>query len=124
MKQTLIIPGRLPGLNEYIDAERNNKYKAAKMKRDSEDIVMFNARRCRLKAFHGAVVMKYRFYEKDRRRDKDNISSYGRKIIQDALVKSKIIRNDGWNDIAGYSDTFEVDKKNPRIEIDIEEVTS
>ena len=32
-KWRLTIPGQLPGLNEYIDAERGNKYKAATMKK-------------------------------------------------------------------------------------------
>ena len=34
----LIIPGKLPNLNDYIIAERANKYKGAKLKGESEDI--------------------------------------------------------------------------------------
>ena len=69
------------------------------------------------------VRMRYRWYEKDRRRDRDNISSFGRKVIQDALVQAHILQNDGWNEIIEFSDEFYVDKKNPRIEVEIEEVT-
>ena len=36
MKQKIIIRGSLPGLNEYINAERTNKYKGAEMKRRAE----------------------------------------------------------------------------------------
>ena len=67
------------------------------------------------------VIMHYLWVEKDRRRDKDNVSSGGRKIIQDALVKMKALKNDGWANIDSFSDAFSVDKKRPRIEIEIEE---
>lgn len=67
--------------------------------------------------------MIYRWYEKDKRRDLDNVSSFGRKVIQDALVYTGVIQNDGWKEITGFSDEFYVDKKNPRIEVEIEEVT-
>ena len=67
------------------------------------------------------VTMRYMWYEPNKRRDLDNISSFGRKVIQDALVASKVLINDGWNEIKGYSDEFYVDSKNPRIEVLIEE---
>lgn len=120
----LVIPGRLPNLNEYIEACRRNKYKANKMKKEAEDLVMLCARQ-QLRGWkaRGPVMMFYLWVEKDRRRDKDNISGYGRKIIQDALVKGKFLKNDGWNDIEGFADDFAVDKGNPRIEIVIEEIT-
>ena len=58
-------------------------------------------------------------HEKDRRRDKDNICAFGRKVIQDALVKARYLSNDGWKNIRGFEDHFEVDAKNPRIEVEI-----
>ena len=67
------------------------------------------------------VIMRYTWYEQNKRRDLDNISSFGRKVIQDALVTSKVLKNDGWDEIKGYSDEFYVDSKNPRIEVLIEE---
>lgn len=63
------------------------------------------------------VRMKYTWYEPNKRRDLDNVSSFGRKVIQDALVVSKVLKNDGWNEIKGFSDEFYVDSKNPRIEV-------
>ena len=36
MRYKLTIPGRLPGLNELIDAERSNRYKGAQLKKDAE----------------------------------------------------------------------------------------
>ena len=116
----LIIPGRLPGLNEYIDAERNNRYRAAKLKADAETLVLAIARK-QLRGWRakGPVVMHYLWVEKDRRRDKDNVSGYGRKVIQDALVKGKYLPNDNWQWISSFEDAFAVDKLHPRIEVEI-----
>jgi hypothetical protein len=36
-------------------------------------------------------------------------------------VRAKILKNDGWNDIIGFEDIFYIDKKNPRIVVEIEE---
>ena len=33
-----------------------------------------------------------------------------------------VLKNDGWDNIAGYSQYFKIDKKNPRIEVLIKEV--
>lgn len=53
------------------------------------------------------------------RRDKDNISAFGRKVIQDALVKAGYLLNDGWDNIEGFEDHFYVDAKQPRIVVEI-----
>lgn len=119
----LVIPGPLPGLNDYIAAERSHRQKAANLKRNTQRVVEMCAKK-QLRGFRpkGPVRMAYTWYERDRRRDKDNISSFGRKVIQDGLVKSGVLQNDGWANIDGFSDRFKVDKKNPRVEIEIEEI--
>ena len=48
-------------------------------------------------------------------------STFGRKDIQDTLVKMGALKNDGWENIEGFSDSFAVDKGKPRIEIEIEQ---
>lgn len=118
----LIIMGRLHGLNDYIAAERSNRYSAAGMKRQDMNLVLTYAR-VYLRGWKasGRVQMRYTWYEKNQRRDMDNVSSYGRKVIQDALVEGGYLPNDGWKNIAGFSDDFAVDKNNPRIEVEIEE---
>jgi Holliday junction resolvase RusA-like endonuclease len=119
---TLIIPGVLPGLNEYINAERRNRYQAATMKKQAEHTVMVRAKQ-QLKSvkINKPVKMQYVWVEANRKRDKDNIS-FARKFIQDALVKVGILENDGWAQIEGFEDIFMVDKDNPRIMISIMEV--
>ena len=123
MEYKLIIPGKLPGLNDYIAAERANRHKGAKMKRNNGNIVALSIRRC-LKgvSIDRPVFMKYTWIEPNRRRDKDNISSFGRKVIQDAPVNAAILKGDGWSHIDGFSDRFKVDKENPRIEVIIKEI--
>lgn len=119
----LTIPGKLPGLNEYIDAERRHRQRGASVKREAEDRVLWSAK-ASLRGWKatGPVVMHYTWYEPNRRRDKDNVSGYGRKVIQDALVKGGYLENDGWADIEGFTDAFAVDKKRPRVEVEIEEL--
>lgn len=122
MRAKLVIPLTFPGLNDYINAERTHRQKAAKMKKQYQDAVMLCIRSQRLPTFDGPVYMYYTWVEKDRRRDKDNVAAFGRKVIQDALVKAGVLENDGWANIVGFSDTFEVDKKRPRVEVEIVEV--
>lgn len=124
MKAKLILPFTFPGLNDYINAERSHRQKAAKMKKEYQDAVMLCIRSQRLPKFDGPVYMYYTWVEKDRRRDKDNIAAFGRKVIQDALVKSGYIKNDGWANVAGFSDAFAIDRDKPRVEAILVETTS
>lgn len=120
-----VVHGRLPGLNDYILAERTHRIKGAEMKAESEFIISAAiVQQIRGVRFTRPVIIRYRFFEPDRRRDKDNISGYAHKVIQDSLVRCGVIRNDGWNNIENYSDEFAIDKKNPRIEVTIREINS
>ena len=117
----LVIPFSLPGLNELIAAERQHRQKAAKLKRENQRAVEMCIRSQLRRPLREPVTMHYLWVEKDRRRDKDNVSSFGRKIIQDALVSVHTLKNDGWANIEGFTDSFATDKKRPRIEVVIEE---
>lgn len=123
MQYQLTILGRLEGLNNYTAANRTNPYKGSKMKKDAEDTVIWQIRQ-QLRGVHitKPVILKYDFYEPNKKRDLDNISSFGHKVIQDSLVKTGVLKNDGWNEITGYLDQFYCDTKNPRIEVTIVEV--
>lgn len=123
MEYLLIVPTRLNNLNDYISAERTSRYKGAEMKAQNEELVKIAIKQ-QMKGIRieEPVFMEYRWYEKNRRRDLDNISSFGRKVIQDALVHTHVLQNDGWKAIEGFSDEFFVDADNPRIEVLIREV--
>lgn len=111
----LIIPGQLPGLNEYIGALDRSRHAGAALKKTAQRTVELCAT-TQLRGFRpvGPVWMKYTWYEPNRRRDKDNVSSFGRKVIQDGLVKVGVLENDGWANV--------VDAKRPRVEVEISEV--
>ena len=64
------------------------------------------------------AYIKFHWVEKKTRRDKDNIA-FAKKFILDALQEMGILQNDGWSEILGFSDTFDVDKDNPRIEVSL-----
>lgn len=123
MEYLLIIPGVLNNLNDYIAAERVNRHKGAKMKADNGNIVVAAIKQCLSGVMiDRPVYMKYTWYEPNKRRDKDNVSSFGRKVIQDALVQCGVLKDDGWKYVVGFSDRFEVDRENPRIEVLIKEI--
>lgn len=120
MTYKFTITGTLPSLNDYIFACRKSKFQAASMKNQCERIVIAAAQKISKVRFMGEPVnIIYRWIEPNRRRDMDNISSFGRKVIQDALVKMGVLENDGWKEISGFKDEFLVDKKRPRIEVEI-----
>lgn len=123
MEYLITIPGKLNNLNDYIAAERTNRYKGANLKSENGNIVSAAVRQC-LKGVRidKPVFMHYTWYEPNKRRDLDNISSFGRKVIQDALVGAGVLKDDGWSHVVGFSDWFKVDRKNPRIEVLIREV--
>ena len=94
MEYKLIIPGRLDGLNNFIGANRSNSCAGNNMKKRNERIVRKSIESC----LHGVrienpVYMEYIWCEKDMRRDLDNISSFGRKVIQDALVNAAVLES-------------------------------
>ena len=119
----LVIPLKLHSLNEYIGACRRNPHAGAKMKRTDQDAVEWYIR-SQLKGvrINKPVTMTYKWHESNRKRDLDNISSYGRKVIQDALVECRVLADDGWKQVQGFQDEFMIDKKHPYIEVIIREV--
>ncbi|GHU60461.1 hypothetical protein AGMMS49975_29480 [Clostridia bacterium] len=122
MTYKITIPFTLPGTNQYVGENRRNKYKGNKTKRDIESMLalIFNAE-LRGVTLKTPVTLDYLWVEKNRRRDKDNIA-FAQKFIQDALVKSGKLSNDGWAEVEGFSHKFTVDKKYPRVEVEITEV--
>ena len=107
--QQLWVPGPLPGMNEIIAACKgrggNGTAYAAMKKKLTNDIAL-HVRAARLRPITRAYL-RFIWREKDKRRDPDNIAC-ARKFILDALVVAKVISNDGWGQIAGWNDAWEV----------------
>lgn len=122
MLHKITIPGRFPGMNDWVDANRRSRGQwhagNAMKQRDQREICRYIPTGLR---FRKRIFIEYNFFEPNTRRDKDNISGYFHKIFQDALVQAGCIPNDGWKVIRGFTDYFEVDKGNPRIEVIIQE---
>lgn len=116
----ITIQGEFPSLNEYIAASkiRAGSYNkgAAMKRRDQTEIAAQLPRR----KINTPIRLHYRYYCRTRRRDLDNISGYFHKVFQDALVERGLIPDDSWRHVIGFSDSFTLDRKNPRIEIEIE----
>ena len=75
MKQTFTIPGRLPGRNEVTRADRGNRYAANKLKRETQEAIAWAAKAARIKPVTRPVTVTCTWYERDRRRDVDNVQS-------------------------------------------------
>lgn len=115
------IDGRLPALNDYTKACRTNPHVGAKMKKDTEEMIRWYILAAHLTPADGPVFVWFTWYEKDERRDPDNVA-FGKKFIFDALVAAGILKNDNRKNVRGFQDEFRTDRKNPRIEVEIMEV--
>lgn len=118
--QEFTIPGRLPGLNDYTAACRGRAVAGGRMKHEAQDSVKDAIRAAGLKPMKAPVDVRVTWYERDRKRDKDNVR-FAVKFILDALVAEKVIGNDNWRWVRAIVDEYRVDKENPRIHVLIEE---
>ena len=117
---TLVIEGRLDGLNDYTRANRTNPRVGNNMKVNNEEIITgYIQQQLKGIKFIGRAYLHFRWIEPNRNRDMDNIC-FAKKFILDALVRNKIIETDGWRGVYGFTDEFDVDALNPRVEVVIE----
>lgn len=120
----ITIEGYFHSLNEYIEAIRQTKGRwngGNRMKQNDQREIIYSLQGQLRRKLKPPVTIDYVFYCKDRKRDLDNVSGYFHKIFQDALVECGRLENDSWKFITGFSDTFRLDRKYPRIEITIHE---
>lgn len=124
MKEIIIVINQeLTDLNNYINAERSNRFKASKIKKQQTEIV---SAECRKLLSSGIAIntdnmpldFEFYWYTKNKRKDKDNIV-FAKKFIFDGMVESGLLVNDGWNEIGTFRDIVSVDKENPRVVIKI-----
>lgn len=118
--------GRLPGLNELINMNRTNKYFGAKVKRgDQRELANIFYLQSKGERLTGHATVYIRFYEKDNRRDDDNVIGGGCKILLDAMTFAKIIPDDSPKYVHLKAERITLEgsakyrEQNARIEIDI-----
>ncbi len=97
---TVFIPGVLPTLNEYIVAERANRFAAAKLKKDA-------TYKCKeyfdkLTPVDSIGPVRFVWLHPNKRKDFDNVE-FGQKFVFDGMVKAEFIKGDGWRHRAPFS---------------------
>ena len=108
----LVIQGTLPSLNEIIRVAKSHPQAYANLKRQHTMNISMNARHQIKKRVQPPVELIFTWHY--------NLTA-ARKFVIDGLVESGVLDDDGWGEIAGFRDTWVVDKVNPRIEIEIRE---
>jgi Holliday junction resolvase RusA-like endonuclease len=131
MVHTFTIKGRLPDLNDYLQAERvsrrtpNGKFftRGAEMKTKWQQyIITFIRKDLKRLKITKPVIIHYHYYEPNARRDLGNIHAVSQKFIEDALQITKVLANDNQKCVRGFTADFDIDKDNPRIVVEIEEM--
>lgn len=121
MKYKLVYNLTLPTTNKIVEANRRNKYAGGKQKRKYTDIITMLTRGQMKKEIAEKVDLHCHWYCKDRRTDKDNVSG-GLKFVLDGLQDARVLKNDGWEEIGNIFHYFHIDKKNPRLELELIEI--
>ena len=124
MSYRFVIKGRLPGLNEFISSARGQPWwAAANKKKKAMKEVAGAIWQAKFPKFIVPVSLSIKFIEKDGRRDRDNVTSGGTKVILDALKHLGVIQNDSRKWVVDIqTDTKDIDKADPRVEVEITEV--
>lgn len=102
------------GWNEYINAERTNKFIASNIKKKDLDIVRFTTINKKYKGTYPVELIVTKHF-KNKKRDLDNVRLKG---IIDGLVKCGVIENDNLTKIAKITLLPAFDEKDG-IEIEI-----
>lgn len=110
-----IINGKMPSLNDVINKTRLNKFAGATMKRNLQrdintQLLHQMALKGITKPLDEACNIRFVFYEKNKKRDKDNIIS-SQKFLLDSMVDVGILKNDGWKWVNKLEYDFELDEE-------------
>ena len=116
-----------PSLNDYIHELGRSRNDGEKLKRKYENIACDALRLAlRGKKCKGLITLHYRYYEPEigQKRDHMNIHAFADKVIQDAMQKCGVIKDDSPEYVDGSRMTHEFfyTSGTPRIEVDIEEL--
>lgn len=119
----IVIEQELMDLNNYINAERSNRFMASKIKKEQTAIVSNVIKKemaagLVIKEEHFPLNFEFHWFMKNKRKDKDNIV-FAKKFLFDGMIDSGLIANDGWKEIGTFKDVVAVDKEFPRVEIKI-----
>ena len=116
MTQEFTVSGTLPGANDCL---WKHWRKVRTIKQAAQCQVRHAIRKANLKPMN-RVVVTFEWREPNQRRDCDNVM-FGQKFVLDALVESRIIRDDGWANVRNIKHTVVLEAKNPGVRVTLEE---
>lgn len=118
----LTISGEFTDLNTYVGAAKRHNSIAGKIAKAERTRAYVAAIENKLPAaIEIPLTFHFTWYCSHKRKDPDNMA-FAKKFILDGLQDAKVIKNDGWNQVAGFTDSFVLDKENPRVELEIRAV--
>lgn len=96
----------------------------AKFKQEVEEVIGWSIRQALAsKTLHkvsGAVMVRFEWHERTKKRDADNIAS-AKKFILDALVKMRVLPDDSRKYVKGFYDVI-VDDKTDFVKVELIEM--
>jgi len=101
----ITIDYKFTSLNDYIAAERTNRYIAADIKKRETEIARLSAIGKDTRTLFYPVEISCLWFRKDQRTDPDNIA-FGIKFILDGFVKANLLKGDNWKFIKGIGHSF------------------
>lgn len=110
MSVSIWFPGRWPDLNSYIDAERANRFQAAKVKQIYTDAARVIAQASGVEMVETPCAVQFTWRLTDRRTDPDNIA-FAAKFILDGMVAAGVLPNDGHRQINSLEHAYVIDRE-------------
>ena len=121
----MVIEGRMPTHNAYINACKNNRHVAAAMKGKWDELVAWEAKAANEPTpGKWPVEVRITVYEPDRRRDWDGSMGFVMKTVLDGLQLAGVLPNDDPRHVWPVRPKVEFDRKRPRVEVEIVEGAS
>lgn len=126
--QAFFVTGPLPGMNEILAAAKGSGgrgYGYAAMKKKWGKHIWVLAKAARLHPMESPIHVAFEWHEirtgRKRGRDFDNISASA-KFVLDSLKVAKVIVDDGWGHLSGFTHSFKAVQRNPGVLVTIVEV--
>ncbi len=115
--KSFTIPGELISLNEYVNAERSNKFAASSIKKKQTMICQVASMDMDpIEDCEYPIRVEIIWYVKTKRKDGDNIA-FAKKFILDGMVCSGVLKNDSMKYICSFNDRFIYSPDEPKIHV-------
>ena len=118
----VVIKGQLATLNDHDNANRNNKFGGAKLKKEQTELVAWQAKKHSLIKNPVTIAFHWHYSSKH---DFDNIR-FATKYILDGLVKAGVLVNDSQKHVLGFEGDYfiKVPKGSEKVIVELSEYPS